>query len=260
MTLVNMESFIEDIARQAGEAIMPFFRTGLAVSDKASHAVFDPVTEADRAGESIIRARIKQTFPGHGILGEEFGTENGDAEFVWVIDPIDGTRAFICGIPLWSTLIGLLRGGQPVLGVMNQPFTGELFLGTGGAAHLKHRGSSRMLTTRRGRRLDEAYLATTSPLLFDDERKPRFDALASRVRLSRYGTDSYAYCMLAAGQIDLVVEAGLQPYDIVALIPIIEGAGGVVTTWDGGPARNGGAIVAAGDPELHRQALDILNG
>jgi myo-inositol-1(or 4)-monophosphatase len=260
MTLVNMESFIEEIAHQAGEAIMPFFRTGLAVTDKASHAVFDPVTEADRAAEAIIRSRIKQNVPDHGILGEEFGTENGDAEFVWVIDPIDGTRAFICGIPLWSTLIGLLRGGQPVLGVMNQPFTGEFFLGTGGAAHLKHRGTTRKLATRRCARLEDAYLATTSPLLFDAPHKPAFDRLAARVKLSRYGTDSYAYCMLAAGLIDLVVEAGLQPYDIVALIPIIEGAGGVVTDWNGGPARHGGAIVAAGDPELHRQALDMLRG
>ncbi len=260
MTLVNMESFIEILAVQAGEAILPFFRTSLSVTDKSDQAAFDPVTEADRAGESIIRAQIKQHLPRHGIIGEEFGAENGEAEFVWVIDPIDGTRSFICGIPLWGTLIGLLRHGNPVLGIMNQPYTGEAFIGTGGSAQFKRAGQSRKLATRPCARLEDAYLATTSPLIFDDSHKPGYDAVARQTRLARYGTDCYAYCMLAAGQLDLVVEAGLKPYDIVALIPIIEGAGGVVTTWDGGPAQNGGAIVAAGDPRLHAAALKILGG
>ncbi len=260
MTLVNMESFIEKLATQAGEAILPFFRTSLSVADKAEKAAFDPVTEADRAGESIIRARLKEHLPQHGIIGEEFGAENADAEYVWVIDPIDGTRSFICGIPLWGTLIGLLRNGKPVLGVMNQPYTGELFIGTGGSAQFKRGTQTRTLTTRACANLSDAYLATTSPLIFDEAHKARYDAVAAQTRLARYGTDCYAYCMLAAGQIDLVVEAGLKPYDIVALIPIIEGAGGVVTTWDGGPAQNGGAIVAAGDRRVHEQALKILKG
>jgi len=259
MTIVAMDAFIEDLANRAGEAILPFFRTGLSVTDKSEHQVFDPVTEADRAGETIIRMRIRETFPAHGILGEEFGTDNPDAEYVWVIDPIDGTRAFICGIPLWGTLIGLTRGGTPVLGVMNQPFTGEFFIGDGREASFRHAGKTRRITTRRCESLESAYLATTNPLLFSQEEQPRFDALSAKVRLSRYGTDCYAYCMLAAGLVDIVVEAGLKPYDIVPLIPIIEGAGGVVTTWDGKPATSGGAIVASGDPALHAQALKLLS-
>jgi histidinol phosphatase-like enzyme (inositol monophosphatase family) len=259
MKLVDMESFIEDLARAAGEVILPFFRTNLSVQDKSGKKAFDPVTEADRAAEAIIRSRILTHFPAHGIVGEEFGSHQKGAEFVWVVDPIDGTRSFVCGIPLWGTLIGLLRNGSPVLGVMHQPYTGELFVGNGARALLKHKGRERPLVTRSNITLDAAYLCTTSPTLFDAVQKPKFDALAERVRLQRFGTDCYAYAMLAAGQIDLVVEAGLQPYDIVGLIPVIEGAGGVVTTWDGKSAAGGGNIVAAGDAQLHAAALEFLN-
>jgi histidinol phosphatase-like enzyme (inositol monophosphatase family) len=257
---VDLTAFIESLARQSGEAILPFFRTTLSVQDKAraSGAVFDPVTEADRAAETVIRRRILEMFPSHGILGEEFDNERLDAEHVWVIDPIDGTRAFLCGLPVWGTLIGLMRHNRPVLGVMHQPYTGEMFMGDGGSARVTGPRGTRELHVRACDSLTEATLMTTDPRLFKGAERVAYDAIEGAVRLTRYGTDCYAYAMLAAGQVDLVIETGLQPYDIVALIPIIEGAGGVVTTWDGRPARDGGRIVAAGSPALHALALAHL--
>ncbi|MGO4834279.1 histidinol-phosphatase, partial [Rhizobiaceae sp. 2RAB30] len=220
---------------------------------------FDPVTEADREAEKAIRALIGSEFPEHGILGEEFGAQNSDARHVWVIDPIDGTRSFISGIPLWGTLVGLTEGGDAVAGMMSQPFIGELFYAAGnGAFYEGPRGASR-LATRPTAALSDATLCTTTPALFGAADRAGFDRLESRVRLSRYGTDCYAYCMLAAGQIDLVVETGLQPYDIVALIPIIEQAGGMITDWDGGPAEQGGRIIAAANAGLHAAAMDVLH-
>ena len=257
---VDLDAFIIQLAQRSGEAIRPFFRTRLRVADKAGDSQFDPVTEADRAAETVIRQSIEAQFPLHGIVGEEFGAVRGDAEFVWVIDPIDGTRAFVCGLPTWGTLIGLLRNGAPVLGLMNQPFVGECFHGDGRRARWRMAGETKSLTTRSRATLEDAYLACTTPAMFSGEARDRFDALSLRCRLTRYGTDCYAYAMLAAGQIDLVVEAGLKPYDIVALIPIIEGAGGVVTDWRGGPATQGGAVVAAGSRALHEKALEHLSG
>lgn len=262
MRPVDLSAFIEMLARQSGEAILPFFRTNLAVQDKgqsASGGVFDPVTEADRAAESVIRRRIHDAFPTHGILGEEFDDERLDAEYVWVIDPIDGTRAFLCGLPVWGTLIGLMRKGSPVMGVMHQPYTGELFFGDGGQSHVKGPRGIRDLQVRPCSALAEAVLMTTDPRLFKGGEHPAYLAIEQSVRLARYGTDCYAYAMLAAGHVDLVIETGLKPYDIVALIPIIEGAGGIVTTWDGAPAKDGGRIVAAATPELHAQALVHLS-
>ena len=207
-----------------------------------------------------MRRLIGATFPDHGILGEEFGSEGLDAEFVWVLDPIDGTRAFIAGLPTWGTLIGLTRNGTAVRGLMHQPYIGERFVGDGHSATVHTARGERRLRTRRCDRLADAILATTDPRLFaEGEERDRFRTVEGGVRMSRYGSDCYAYCMLAAGQIDLVVEAGLKPYDIVALIPIVEGAGGRVTAWDGGPATGGGRILAAGDPRLHAAALSILN-
>lgn len=261
MSVVELGRFMDDLALASGKAIMPFFRAQFALEDKArSGSPFDPVTEADRAAEVVLRAMIGKAFPGHGILGEEFGTERADAECVWVLDPIDGTRAFIAGLPSWGTLIGLTRNGVPVRGLMHQPYLGELFTGDGRTAKLRGPSGERTLRSRRCADLSQALLATTDPRLFTGgEETERFRALEGQVRLSRYGTDCYAYCMLAAGQIDLVVEAGLKPYDICALIPIIEGAGGRVTGWGGGPAAAGGRVVAAGDPRLHEAALRVLN-
>lgn len=247
------------IAAAAAAETLPRFRQSGAVVNKIDGG-FDPVTEADREAEKAIRALIKAEYPGHGILGEEFGVENLDAEHVWVIDPIDGTRSFISGIPLWGTLVGLKQNGDAVAGMMAQPHIGELFYANESGAHLESRGASARLATRDTRNLADATLCTTTPTLFRDAARTAFDRLESSVRLSRYGTDCYAYCMLAAGQVDLVVETALQPYDIVALIPIIEKAGGVVTTRDGGPAEDAGDIVAAANPWLHEQAIKALNG
>ncbi len=262
MSVVDLARFMDDLATQSGAAILPFFRAHFGMDDKArgSGRAFDPVTEADRAAEVAMRRMIRATFPTHGILGEEFGSERTDADCVWVLDPIDGTRAFIAGLPTWGTLIGLTRGGTAVRGMMHQPFLNERFFGDGRTASLRNAKGERRLRSRRCERLTDAILATTDPRLFaDGEERDRFLAVEAGVRMSRYGSDCYAYCMLASGQIDLVVEAGLQPYDIVALIPIVEGAGGVVTAWDGGPATQGGRIVAAGDRRLHEAALALLN-
>jgi len=259
LSAVDFESFVRDLARQSGEAILPFFRSSIGVENKAGLGAFDPVTEGDRAGEAVMRQLIKRTFPAHGIIGEEYGAENEDAEHVWILDPIDGTKAFIAGIPVWGTLIGLARQGTPIFGMMHQPFIGERFWGDGAAARYEGPAGPRSLRTRPCTGLEAATIMTTSPKLFDAETKGLFEQVEARCRTYRYGADCYAYCMLAAGHVDLVVEAGLKPYDIAALVPIIEGAGGIVTTWDGGPASGGGRIVAAGDKRVHAEALAILN-
>ena len=260
MTLQTIEMFFQDLASASAQVILPFFRSHLSVIDKDQGAAFDPVTEADRAAEVVIRRMIGQSFPDHGILGEELGNDRIDAEFVWVIDPIDGTRSFVCGIPLWGTLIGLMRNGVPVQGIMHQPYIGELFHGDGKTATVSFRGSSRRLQVRPCESLADAYLMTTTPTLFSGAQAERYAEIEERVKLARYGADCYAYMMLASGQIDVVVEAGLKPYDIMPLIPIIEGAGGIVTTWDGSRVENGGAVIAAGDARIHAEALRILSG
>lgn len=270
MRPVDFEAFINRLATLSGEAIMPFFRTTIAAEDKAHGGTFDPVTEADRSAEIVMRRMIQNTFPEHGVIGEEFGADNPHADYVWVIDPIDGTKSFISGFPTWGTLIGLTHHGRPCYGMMHQPFTHERFMGDGSKAFW--RGPARVavgqgdgeekrrLTTRACPTLAQATLMTTSPSLIAPQRLADFHRIESRVLLSRYGGDCYAYCALAAGHVDLVVESDLKPYDIVALIPIIEGAGGVVTTWEGGDPAAGGDIVASGDPVLHRIALDVLAG
>ncbi len=250
--------FIDELAHNSGEVIMPFFRSRFAQEDKGGVGRFDPVTEADRAAEAIMRQMINATFPAHGIVGEEFGDERSDAPHVWVLDPIDGTRAFISGLPTWGTLIGLTHHGKPVHGMMHQPFTGERFSGDGTSARLRHGGVERDLRTRTCTGLAQATLMTTDPALLRGDDRTRYDRVERDVRLARYGCDCYAYAMLAMGQVDLVIEAGLKPYDIVALIPIIEGAGGVVTNWTGGSAAGGGQIVASGDAALHELVLKRL--
>ncbi len=260
MSAVDFTEFVARLATLSGRAILPFFRARHTTEDKSGGGVFDPVTEGDRAGEDVMRNLIKRTFPAHGILGEEFGSENADADYVWVLDPIDGTRAFISGIPVWGTLIGLTRKGVPVYGMMNQPFTGERFSGDGRMARYEGPNGPRTLHTRQVTDLSEATLMTTSPNLFVDGQKDAYQRVESAVRLARYGCDCYAYCMLASGHVDLVIESGLKSYDIVALIPIIEGAGGIVTSWDGGSAAQGGTILAAGNKTLHQAALALLNG
>ncbi|PSH54550.1 histidinol-phosphatase [Phyllobacterium brassicacearum] len=251
-------SFLKQIADVAAEQTLPRFRN-ISLVDNKYQTGFDPVTEADREAERAIRRLINASFPEHGILGEEFGGENLDQSHVWVIDPIDGTRAFISGIPVWGTLAGLTIDGDAVAGLMAQPFTKELFMCDGEASWYEGPGGTRRLETRKTIELSEATLFTTTPALFKDEKREAYDRVEQTVRLARYGTDCYAYAMLAAGFVDLVVETGLHPYDIVALIPIIEKAGGVITMWDGGAAEKAGNILAAATPELHARALDLLN-
>jgi myo-inositol-1(or 4)-monophosphatase len=260
VTVIDFSAFIGRLATASGETILPFFRTSLLVDNKSSRQDFDPVTEADRAAEAVMRRLIKANFPQHGIVGEEFGNEREDADYVWVLDPIDGTKSFIAGFPTWGTLIALLHKGTPVFGMMHQPFIGERFAGDNGSANYKNAAGERRLSVRRCERLEDAVCYTTSPLLMNESDRAIFAKVEAETRLSRYGGDCYSYCMLAAGHLDLVIETELKPYDIAALIPIINGAGGVVTNWDGGPAQNGGRIVAAGDKRVHEAAIKRLGG
>ena len=260
MTAIDFAAFVDELASVSGETIRPFFRTALGVENKSAGGGFDPVTAADRAAEAAMRALIKKTFPAHGVVGEEFGPERPDAEYVWVLDPIYGTKSFICGMPAWGTLIALTRRGQPIYGMMHQPFTREHFVGDGTAAHYRGPAGDRALRARPCAALQDAVLLTTSPLLMREADRNLFQRVEGAVRLSRYGGDCYAYCMLAAGHIDLVIETELKPYDVLPLIPIIEGAGGVITTWENGPPHEGGRVIAAGDRRLHRQALELLHG
>jgi myo-inositol-1(or 4)-monophosphatase len=270
MTAVDFAAFVERLAQVSGEVILPFFRSAIRAEDKSPGGVFDPVTEADRGAETAMRRLIGQTFPAHGVIGEEYGRDHPEAEYVWVLDPIDGTKSFVSGLPTWGTLIGLMHRGQPVYGMMAQPFTRERFYGDGKRASVRTLAPShgegppsewatRTLHTRACSSLSEATLATTSPLLIrDDTDRKAYARVEAQVRLTRYGGDCYAYCALAAGFIDLVIETNLKPHDIVALVPIIEGAGGVVTTWDGDNAAHGGRIIAAGDRTVYEEARRLL--
>ncbi len=260
MTAIDFVAFVDELAAVSGETIRPFFRTALGVENKSRSGDFDPVTAADRAAEAAMRALIKRTFPEHGILGEEFPAEHPDAEYVWVLDPIDGTKSFICGLPAWGTLIALTRRGEPIYGMMHQPFTREHFTGDGSAARYRGPAGDRILRTRPCGELRDAVLLTTSPLLMSDADRRCFTRVEQAVLLSRYGGDCYAYCVLAAGHVDLLIETELKPYDVLPLIPIIEGAGGVITTWENGRPHAGGRIIAAGDRRVHAQAMALLNG
>jgi len=248
------------LADVSAEAILRQFRKRLTVENKAGKGSFDPVTAADRAAERAIRKHLKEALPAHGIVGEEYGTIAGDGRHSWVIDPIDGTRGFITGLPTWGTLVGLLDNGEPLLGLMNQPYVRERFWSARKASYMRDpEGNVSRIKSRACGRIGDAILSATSPELFSRADAEAYNRVRSAVRSVRFGADCYAYCMVAAGHIDLVVECGLQPYDVVALIPLIERAGGVMTTWDGKPATDGGRIVAAGDPRLHAQALRLLS-
>ncbi|HEX3485315.1 MAG TPA: histidinol-phosphatase [Micropepsaceae bacterium] len=252
-------AFAHDLADAAGNVIRPYFRKRIAVTDKGGAGFYDPVTEADRGAEDIMRRMIGENFPQDAILGEEFGSTAGTSGYRWVLDPVDGTRAFIAGQPLWGTLIGLEHEGAPVLGVLDQPFLRERFTGAGGRAELRNSDGTAPLTTRPCGGLSEALICTTHPMThFTPHEREQFWRVESACRLSRYGGDCYAYGLLAMGFVDLVVETGLKRWDIVAIVPIIEGAGGIVTDWKGDPMGQGGAIIAAGDARVHAQALALL--
>lgn len=250
------------LADVSAAAIMPHFRRPLAVENKGGTARFDPVTVADQAAERDMSRLLAKEYPDHGLVGEEHGTRAGAGRYTWVLDPIDGTRGFMTGTPMWGTLIGLMDRDKPLLGMMNQPFTGErVWSGLSGSSWRLPDGRVRRTKVRPCATLADAMLMSTTPDMFAQGlEQDRFNAVHRSVRMTRYGTDCMGYCLLAAGHVDLVVEAGLKPYDIVALIPIIERAGGIVTTWDGGPATGGGRIVAAGDRRVHAAAVKVLSG
>ncbi|MEZ5901043.1 MAG: histidinol-phosphatase [Hyphomicrobiaceae bacterium] len=249
-----------EFADLSGSAVLKSFRRPLSIDNKAEGG-FDPVTHADRAAEKVITKALKARFPDHALTGEEFGDLDGLSSYRWIVDPIDGTRAFIMGSPLWGTLIGLMDGEAPVLGLMNQPFTQERFWSSEKRAHMRRGpdGKVSTLSTRSCKNLADAVLTSTHPGLFARGRQQdilrRFE---KAVRMTRYGGDCYGYCLLAAGFVDLIIEPDLKPYDIAPLIPIIERAGGVVTTWSGSAANAGGDIIASGDKRVHEAALKLL--
>lgn len=245
--------FAEQLADAARPIALRYFRKALAVEHKADHS---PVTVADRAIESELRRMIAETFPEHGILGEEYGHATG-SEFTWVLDPIDGTRSFITGHPLFGTLIALLHGSQPILGLIDIPASGERWLGLAGSGSLFNGVACQ---TSHCQAIEVARIYTTSPDAFTAQEWNQYDALSRRVALRRYGGDCYSYGQLASGYCDLVVEAGLQPYDFMALVPVVEGAGGRISDWRGEPLglQSCGQVVAAASEPLWRQALDAL--
>lgn len=255
----DWSAFLHELADAASAAILPHFRTGMDVESKLE-AGFDPVTVADRASETAMRALIEARYPDHGILGEEFASVRLDAEHVWVLDPIDGTRAFISGLPVWGTLIGLMASGKPTAGMMAQPFTGERFFTNGSGAAYRGPGGARAIRTRPCASLAQATLFCTTPSMFKGADREAYDRVERSVRLARYGVDCYGYCMVAAGHADLAIEGSLQPFDILPLVPVIEAAGGVVTGWDGEAPGKDGRVVAAGDPRVHAEAIRLLNG
>ena len=258
--LAELEAFALDLARAAGAAILPLFRAEHGLENKApAGAAFDPVTAADRGAEAAIRQAIAARFPDHGVLGEEYGADRTEAEFVWVLDPIDGPRAFVAGLPVWTTLIGLRFQGRPVVGVIAQPYLDEIFIGAAPGSRLIRQGQTRTLAVRPCPRLSEAVIATTDPALFQGGEAGAWTQVRAAARLARLGCDAYAYAMVAAGAIDLVIEAGLKAWDIDAAIPLLEGAGGLVTDWRGDPVgRDGGQVALAGDPACLDEALIAL--
>jgi myo-inositol-1(or 4)-monophosphatase len=252
-------AFAHRLADAAGAAILPYFRTRIDVTDKGEGA-FDPVTEADAKAETIIRDMIGKEFPADAILGEEFGDTKGTSGFRWVIDPLDGTRAFITGQPLWGTLIALEKNGAAIAGVLDQPFLRERFIGAQGKTELRDGSGTRTLKARPCAALKDAVVSTTHPLAhFSEAERALFTRVEKDCRLSRYGGDCYAYALLAMGFIDLVIEAGLKPWDAAALVPIVEGAGGIVSDWNGKSAHGGGTMIAAGDARVHEAALALLS-
>ena len=259
-TIRNYLEAAASIAEGAGPIALGYFRNTLEVDNKATGSAFDPVTRADREVEASIRGELARRFPDHGILGEEEEAVVSDSPYRWIIDPIDGTRAFISGVPAWGILLGLTLNEKCIVGVMHQPYLGETFLGAAGRALIRRAGKEVVLRTSETNELSAAIAYCTHPSMFPDPQvAARFERVASASRMMRFGGDCYSYCLLAHGTIDLVVEGALQPYDIIPLIAIVEGAGGVVTNWQGESAMAGGLIVAAANEKLHKQALDLLN-
>lgn len=249
----------ERAADAAAKVTMQYFRQPLSVDNKAGENAFDPVTQADKEAELAIRQILTSEFPHVGFYGEEHDVLESESGLTWVVDPIDGTRAFMSGMPLWGTLIGLFNGENSILGVMDQPFFKERFTAVNGTSQLYNSTGVYPLKTRTGIALEQATMYCTTPDIFvGDLEKRRFEGVKDAVQLTRYGGDCYAYGLLAAGHVDVVLDCDLQPYDIQALIPIVEAAGGVVSNWQGDSAVDGGFVVASGSQAIHEQTLHIL--
>lgn len=255
--LLNVANRLADAARLA--VLRHFRKAGLEAGNKLAGG-FDPVTAADREAERAMRDLLAELRPDDGVTGEEHANTTGSSGLTWVLDPVDGTRSFICGAPVFGVLIAVNQGEGPQLGVIDQPWTGERFIGAkaAGIAEMRRGDERYPLKTRQCAALSEATLLTTFPEVGTAREREGFQAVSAKTRLTRYGLDCYGYALLALGQVDLVIEAGLQPYDVQGPIAVIEAAGGVVTNWRGGPAHQGGQVIAAGDPALHRKALELL--
>jgi histidinol phosphatase-like enzyme (inositol monophosphatase family) len=254
--LIDTAHALADAARAA---TLEHFRADSLTAENKLDTHFDPVTVADREAERRMREILAERRPADAILGEEFGSQTGTSGFIWVLDPIDGTRGFLSGTPTWGVLVAVGTDDGPLFGIIDQPYIGERFVGGFGQSDIAGPHWRRPLQTRPARPLSEAILFTTFPEVGTDEEGAAFRRLSGDVRLTRYGMDCYAYALIAAGQVDLVVEAGLQPYDIQAPIAVIEAAGGIVTDWRGGPAHKGGRVLAAANKDVHRAALDVLS-
>ena len=253
MELSPYRTFMAELAQESGDFIRPLFRQpSVTVQTKSDDS---PVTIADRGAEQLMRATIARRFPSHGIIGEEFGSERADAEFVWVLDPVDGTKAFITGIPLWGTLIALLHHGQPILGCINQPVLDQLMIGDGTTTIL----NGRTVRCRNTTRLESATLLTSDPLNPGKfQPKSNYPALEARAKLVRTWGDCYGYLLVASGWADVCVDPIMNPWDIAALIPIIRGAGGIITDWQGGAAYPAESTIACATAELHASVLATL--
>ena len=256
--MTEYELFAIDLAREAARVSLPYFRGAYEETDKGGPGAFDPVTQADREAEAAIRSLIAARYPDHGVIGEEYGEDRPDADHVWILDPIDGTRAFIAGLPLWTNLIALRIEGRPTVGVIGQPYLDEIFMGGPSGARLLKGGTETPLGVRPCPRLTDALIATTDPDLFTGAELGAWTQVRAAARLARLGCDAYAYAMLAAGRVDLVVESGLKVWDWSALAPVIEAAGGAVTNWRGETPDGSGQILAVGDVAIREQALVTL--
>ena len=252
--------FAIQAAENAGQIALKYFRSAVSVDDKPGKQGFDPVTIADKEIKTCLRQAIIQKYPGHAIVGEEEEDVTGSDDYKWFLDPIDGTRSFISGSPLWGILIGLVQAKNYHVGVMHQPYLQETFYGSSAGTFLKRGDATEQISTRDVNQLGKATLYCTHPSIFSSQIDlERFNKVAEQCQLMRFGGDCYGYCLLALGSIDLVIEADLQAYDIIPLIPIIEAAGGLITDWQGNNLTDGGNVIAAGNVQLHEQALKILN-
>ncbi len=256
-TLVD---FATNVIQETGEIALKYFRTNLDVSNKQIGGKFDPVTLADQEIEDYIRGKIVEIYPGHSVIGEESGETKGTESFKWLIDPIDGTRGFVAGSPMWGTLLGLMDGDKSVAGLMHQPFTNETFVGSeAGAFILNDDGKNQIYTSKKDQLSDAVLCCTHLSMFHTGKALDSFVKIGEICRFSRFGTDCYGYSLLAHGFVDLIVEASLKAYDVMPLIPIVEAAGGVISDWQGNSVANGGNVVAAANSALHEQALNILS-